>query len=242
MDDPTTHDEHDPSVRERSVSVATMLGVLAILVAASVSLNTVVPSWAYIPAILAASVLAVLVARRGGATLDDLGLAATHARRSLLVGLGIGGVIVAAVFAGLAVPGVRDLFVDDRVTDLGAGGLAYQALVRIPLGTALGEELLFRGVGLGVGLRRWFLAGAVIGSSALFGLWHILPALDSHASNSVATGVPAPLLVVATVGITGLAGVAFAGLRLWTGHVAAPAIAHAALNASAMVAAAVVST
>jgi membrane protease YdiL (CAAX protease family) len=108
------------------------------------------------------------------------------------------------------------------------------------LGTALGEELLFRSVALGVGLRRWSVAIAIGGSSALFGLWHILPAIESHVSNSVATGVPVALLVVATIGITGLAGAAFAGLRLWTGHVAAPIIVHAALNASALVAAAVV--
>ena len=149
--------------------------------------------------------------------------------------------IAAVIFAGAAVPGVRSFFVDDRAADLGAGALAYQTLVRIPLGTALGEELLFRGVGLGVGLRRWSRAGAIVGSSALFGLWHILPALDSHAANSVATEVPVPLLIVATVGITGLAGVAFSGLRLWTGHVAAPIVVHAALNASTLLAAAVVS-
>lgn len=108
------------------------------------------------------------------------------------------------------------------------------------MGTALGEELLFRAVVLGIGLRRWSATAAALGSSALFGLWHIIPALDSHTSNTVATGVPAPMLVVATVGITGLAGMAFAGLRLWTGHVAAPIIVHATLNASALVAAAVI--
>ncbi len=54
--------------------------------------------------------------------------------------------------------------------------------------------------------------------------------------------VPVPLLVVATVGITTLAGFVFSWLRLRTGHVAAPFVAHAALNASALVAAAVVSS
>jgi membrane protease YdiL (CAAX protease family) len=218
-----------------------MAGVLAILVATNLLLSGAVPSWAYIPAILGAAAGAVFVARTGGATLDDLALAPTHARRSLLVGLVIGGLIAAGVFASLALPGARSFFVDDRAAGLGVGGLAYQALVRIPLGTALGEELLFRGVALGVGLRRWSLGVAVAGSSALFGLWHILPALDSHSSNNVATEVPAPLLVLATVGITGLAGVAFSWLRIWTGHVAAPIVAHAALNSSALVAAAVVS-
>lgn len=225
----------------RSGSAVTMTAVLAILGATNLVLNAVVPSGAYIPAILAAAVVGVIAARKGGATLDDLGLAPGRARRSLLVGLGIGGVIATSVFVSLAVPGLRDLFRDDRAAGLSAGDLAYQALVRIPLGTALGEELLFRGVGLGVGLRRWSLAGAIGVSSVLFGLWHILPALDSHSTNSVATGVPMPLLIVATVGITALAGVGLAGLRIRTGHVAAPIVAHAALNAAALIAAAVVS-
>ncbi len=242
VDDHTTPAARDPSGSERAGSVATMTGVSAILVATNVVVSAVVSSWAYIATILTASALAVFIARKSGATLDDLGLAVRHARRSLLVGLGIGGVIAVAVFAAAAVPGVRGVFVDDRFADLGAGALAFQALVKIPLGTALGEELLFRGVALGVGMRRWSLVVAVAGSSALFGLWHVLPSIDSHSTNSVAMGVPVPLLVVATVGITAVAGVGFSWLRLWTGHVAAPLVVHAALNASALMAAAVVST
>lgn len=240
MGEPATHTYHQPHAHSRRRTVATIAGVLVTLVATNVLVSTVVPSWAYIPAILAAAALAILVARKGGATLDDLGLAVHRARRSLLVGLGIGGVIAGLVLIGLMVPGVRDVFADERFADLGYGALAYQALVRIPLGTAVGEELLFRSVGLGIGLRRWSLVGAVAGSSALFGLWHILPALDSHASNAVATGVPVPLLVLATVGVTALAGVGFSWLRIWTGHVAAPLVAHATLNASALVAAAAI--
>jgi membrane protease YdiL (CAAX protease family) len=217
-----------------------MAGVLGTLVAANVLVSAIVPSWAYLPAILGVAALAVLGARKAGATFDDLGLARHRARHSMRVGLGIGGLIAVIVVAGLAVPEIRDIFADERFTDLGIGALAYQALVRIPLGTALGEELLFRGVGLGLGLRRWSLLAAVGGSSALFGLWHILPALDSHSANPIATGVPVSLLVVATVGITALAGMGFAWLRLRTGHVAAPLVAHAALNSSALLAAAVV--
>ncbi len=155
---PTIHIRRRPSARGRLKSIATIVGVLASLMATNVLLSAVVPAWAYIPAILVAAGLAVFVARRAGATLDDLGLAAHRARRSLLVGLGIGAVIVAIV---LTVPGIRDVFADERFAYLGVGALAYQALVRIPLGTAVGEELLFRSVGLGVGLRRWSIAGGL---------------------------------------------------------------------------------
>lgn len=234
------HSESYAAVRNHRKSVATMTFLLALLVATNVLLSAVGPSWAYLPVILSASIVAVVMARRAGVSRDDLGLTANEARRSLVVGSSIGAAIAAFVFASLAVPGLRDLFVDDRYADLGAAGLAYQALVRIPLGTAVGEELLFRGVALGIGLSRWSVSVATAVSSALFGLWHILPALDSHTSNSVATGVPIPLLIMATVGITGLAGAGLAALRIRTGHVAAPIVVHAALNTSALVAAAVV--
>ncbi|NNC40423.1 MAG: CPBP family intramembrane metalloprotease [Acidimicrobiia bacterium] len=49
-------------------------------------------------------------------------------------------------------------------------------------------------------------------------------------------------MVAATVMIAALAGLGFSWLRLGTGNVAAPVVVHAALNASALVASAVVAT
>ena len=65
-----------------------------------------------------------------------------------------------------------------RLTDASVGGLIYQTAVRIPLGTALFEELLFRGLLYGAFLRVSGHRGAILGSSAVFGVWHVRPTHD----------------------------------------------------------------
>ena len=132
MHDPHAPAAPDPTARKRGASAVTLIGVLLALVATNVLVTAILPSWAYIPAMLAASVGAVLVARKRGATLDDLGLAGPHARRSLLIGLGVGAVIAAGIFGALAVPGIRGVFADERVAGLGQPvGVQNQTVTRI---------------------------------------------------------------------------------------------------------------
>ncbi len=56
--------------------------------------------------------------------------------------------------------------------------MAYQTLLRIPLGTALLEEVAFRGVLFGVWLETAGARRALIGSSVAFALWHIAPTVE----------------------------------------------------------------
>ena len=62
-------------------------------------------------------------------------------------------------------------------------------MVRIPLGTAVAEETIFRGAVLGLLTQRHPRARAVAVSSALFGCWHVLPTLDTLALNPVGEAV-----------------------------------------------------
>jgi len=154
--------------------------------------------------------------------------------------------VVAGLLAvGVALPATRELFADRRVDEGSVAALLYATLVRIPLGTALLEETLFRGVLLGLGLRRWPLRVAVAWSSALFGLWHVLPAGGLSGYNPVVADAvhgPAGRLVVtaAAVAATALAGLAFCWLRLRAGSLLAPVMLHAAANSVAYAAAWVV--
>jgi membrane protease YdiL (CAAX protease family) len=113
--------------------------------------------------------------------------------------------------------------------------VAYLALVRVPLGTVLVEETLFRGVLLGLGLTRWSPRLAVAASSVAFGLWHILPARQvtsfTPATEAMA-GDPAgrAVGVAAAVAGTALAGLVFCWLRLRSRSLLAPALAHWACN------------
>ena len=51
-------------------------------------------------------------------------------------------------------PGHATYFADQRVIGVGAGATVFDVLVRIPIGTAVCEELIFRGALLGVLLRH----------------------------------------------------------------------------------------
>jgi membrane protease YdiL (CAAX protease family) len=70
-------------------------------------------------------------------------------------------------------------------------------------------------------------------SSALFGLWHVLPgieALETTTASELSSGVLGALSVAGQVLVTGLAGGVFAWLRLHSGSLAAPVLAHWGLN------------
>jgi membrane protease YdiL (CAAX protease family) len=212
------------------------LGAIALTAGYNVALNRQLPRATHLPANLAASGVLLLVARRAGLGLDDLGLApdaaGTGVRAGLMVAVGAAGVVA----LGAAFPPTRRFFVDEKVRDHSTAELTYHTLLRIPIATALGEELVFRAALLGLFSRDRSPRIALAASSALFGLWHILPTLDSLEPRPGRAPLVAGV-VVATAG----AGVAFAGLRLRTRSVLAPVVAHAALNAAALIAARLVS-
>ncbi|OZD71579.1 CPBP family intramembrane metalloprotease [Rhodococcus sp. 05-340-1] len=92
--------------------------------------------------------------------------------------------------------------------------LAEWVLFRIPVGTVVTEELLFRGV---------LDAASPALSPIFFGLWHIHPARAAGDT------------VLGTVAATAAAGVVFSWLRARSGSVLAPALLHYFLNASGAV-------
>jgi membrane protease YdiL (CAAX protease family) len=71
---------------------------------------------------------------------------------------------------------------------LGAGPaeLAYQVLLRMPVGTVLLEEVAFRGALYGMLRHSAGTSWATAVSAALFGLWHVLPAAGLVRDNPVA--------------------------------------------------------
>src|SRR5438034_6546879 len=151
--------------------------VVAVLVVANLFNNRFVRS-AYLATSLVTTAVLLVIFRLGRFTWADAGLA----RDSLASGARWALVLVLVVAAGYAVaallPATRRLLVDRRVEHAGAGQLAYQALVRIPLGTVVLEEVAFRGVLYGLLLHTAGIVWATAVSSALFGLWHILPSGD----------------------------------------------------------------
>jgi hypothetical protein len=157
------------------------------------------------------------------------------------VGFTVAAPIVAGIGLAARAPVTGPYFSDARVLRASRGRAAYETAIRIPIGTALAEELLFRGALLALFRRRYSTAGAVAVSSLLFGCWHLLPARQSVADNSSGgtadTSLRTLALMVGTVAATTVAGVGFAGLRLRSRSILAPVIVHAAINSSAFIAA-----
>jgi membrane protease YdiL (CAAX protease family) len=146
---------------------------------------------------------------------------------------------VVTVVGGIgAHPATGARFRDARVTDASRREALWHLLVRIPLATALVEELTFRGVILGLGLRGGDRKQALAVSSLAFGLWHVGAALHPERTTAAGDvvghhGATTVFAVVGDVLATAVAGLGFGWLRLRSGSVLAPALAHAALNASA---------
>jgi uncharacterized protein len=169
-------------------------------------------------------------ARTIGCELDDI-------PRGLHWGAAVAGGTTAVIAALRILDRGGNRFRDERVTDASGAEAAFHLLVRIPLATALVEELTFRGVILGLGLRGGDARRALVVSSFAFGLWHVGAAL--HPARTAAAGEivgdhgGAAAAVVGDVIATTIGGIGFGWLRLKSGSIAAPALAHAALNASA---------
>ena len=186
----------------------------------------------------AAAVLGI--ARAAGASWADLGLDRKVTRRGLRAGALAGACVSAAVMAGAALPATRPFLRDERAATAAGRDLAA-GLARITFATVPPEEIIYRSALLGLRLGDGFPASAVVWSSALFGLSHILPTLSTMSQTALhhhlAQGTLRQVLFVGgNVVVTGLAGAVFAWLRLRSGSVLAPLIAHAALNDAALVA------
>jgi len=113
----------------------------------------------------------------------------------------------------------------------------YYVVVRIPLGTAVLEEVAFRGALFGA-LSSHGAFQAAVGSSMAFGLWHVMPTIDLVRANRPGARTRATAVaVVGAVVFTTAAGLGFAWLRIQTGSIAAGFVAYAMINGWSAVAA-----
>lgn len=216
-----------------------LLAVSAGLVGWNIAMNVgPVPDAAYVPANLALTAGLLGLARRWRLSAASLGLSRHAVGRGTAVGLAAVAVVATAITLAWAIPATRPLLADQRVAELGSAEVVYEALVRIPLGTALTEELVFRSVLLGaIATRRGWRAG-VVGSSAVFGLWHIGPSIVALRVNGLADS---PVWLAAGVAGAVVATIAAGGVLCALcrrgDHVIAPTLAHAATNVSTLLAA-----
>ena len=167
--------------------------------------------------VLAASVLGGLV--RQGWAAGDLGLVPPRLRRSSGAALGVVGLAGLAVLVGVPAALVRGGGGDQR----GPGGLGVE-LVRLLVGTAFGEEALFRGALLAAWAATPAPPRAVAAAhAASFGLWHVAAAWHDGRFHPVEVAVPAAGSCLFLWG------------RLRFGSLGVPWLLHAATNLCGLV-------
>ena len=215
---------------------AAVLGTLAVL-AVAIAYNVAdhlfgLPLW--VPP--AVALLLLGFARVRGLSWGQLGLGRDRLRSGLLWGGGAIAVVALVYTAGLLLPMTRTAFLDSRY-HMSVPSALLTALVIIPAGTVLLEEVLFRSVLWGFLSRHATAWRVLLASSALFGLWHVLPSLGTASSNPAlgsavqSTGGAAVIVVVvATVAFTALGGVVAGELRRRSGSIVSSAGMHWATN------------
>lgn len=227
---------------EAAVFSTNLLIVIAIIIYGAV-LARVVPLKAHLPLNIAATITTVALGILIGLNFNELGLA--NIQKGLVVGGAISLAIIVGTFIVSFIPPIKRIFIAENHANVKKGRLIFESAVRIPLGTALVEETLFRGLLLGVLLVSYGETTALIVSSVIFGLWHILPSIDSLAKNDAALNILGSRKrwhfagIAGVVVVTAVAGAGFSYLRILSGSLLAPWLVHWAINSSGTITSAI---
>lgn len=214
---------------------------IAALAAYNVIQNFAVPPRFYVAANLGVGAALVNLARRQGCSWDDLGLSAAGWRRSLAMGgagsaLAIGGAVLASANSDL-----RRYLLDQRAQRQSRRDVLYRSLVRFPIGTALFEEVAFRGVLYGMWRRAGKSHRAATAITAIaFGVWHLIPSRNALRGNPLEghlTSQSSQMGVIAGgASLTGLFSFGLTWLRIQSGSLVAPWLIHSAVNSTSYLA------
>lgn len=213
-----------------------VLVVVLALVAFNVVYHRVAPEGHHLLWALGGSFGLLALGILDGNSWTDMGLGWRYLLPGFLWGAACVGIVTLGYLLAASFRRGRDAMHDDRVAELSGPRLMFQALVQVPFGVVLFEEIAFRGVLLSMLIRRFGLVWGVAIAAILFGLWHILPSIGTHEQSAalgsiVGEGRRGNILAVGlSVLTTALAGVVFALLRLLSGSVLAPMGLHWATN------------
>lgn len=192
--------------------------------AGALSLAAALVGWSFVGPRLPAAWRAVLQAGAGGllvwVTRAPLGLGAPRLSSGLRLGALAASSAASAVAATTLLPPVRQSMADRALPATAPHWLLW----RIPVGTVWSEESAFRGALAAAGSTAFGARGGRLLQASAFGL--------SHVADARATGEP----VAATVLVTGIAGWLFGWLADRSGSLAAPMLAHLAINEAGAIA------
>ncbi len=184
--------------------------------------------------------LAILLGFSFGLNVEQMSLALGKILPGIFIAFAAVVVIVLFTSIVATIPVLRRFFLGDNLAHASGKLITYEATIRVPFGTALIEEVLFRGVLLGLLLQHNSSLVAILISAIIFGLWHIFPTIAMLENNKILAKANKDLRrrkygsIIGVVLITASAGVVFAWLRIISNSVVAPWLVHWSINSSGM--------
>lgn len=168
---------------------------------------------------------------------EEIGICKTNLGRSLLLGLAAAACIVLPFALILWIRSYIALDISGPVLAVNRlPDLLWRSLIRIPLGTAFFEEMLFRGFAFGYLKKRFSNYKTILLTSLLFAIWHIVPAFKTIRGNfNVGEFFLGTALWIVFLTGSFIAGLLFGWLRYQGKHIAGCVLAHALINSLSLV-------
>ena len=218
---------------EPGLDFCPVIAVVVMMLMINVAANKAIQSY-YLFWTVAGSIVVLALGFLDGCTWGDLGLAPSTWLTGAIWGAGLMIFVFAIYAVGSTWRRTREAFRDNNIAGLSLPRLFWQALVELPFGTVLFEEIAFRAVLWAMLARRYGVVWATVWSALLFGLWHILPSLDLHLRNQrigEVGGHKARFIAIAgSVVTTAIGGIVFSLLRIGTGSLLPPMGLHWSTN------------
>lgn len=226
-------------------ALAIQLMFIGLILLYGTVLVRVVPKKHHVWLNISVAMTAILLGLLSGLSFTEMGIGTS----GLLKSVEVAGLFVLALIGVLygvsRIGPLRTFFLGGYFARVPRKKLFYEAGFRVPIGTALLEEVLFRGVLLGMLTIGYNSIEAVVFSSIVFGLWHIFPTVDDLEQNEAAAQMVSGRRrrkwgsVALVVCSTTLAGAFFSIVRIWSGSLLAPWLIHWTINSSSIVTAAI---
>jgi membrane protease YdiL (CAAX protease family) len=208
----------------------TALGVLA---THNLVQNLFLNERGYVTGNLAVSGLLVGAGRSAGLSWEEMGLHPGDVRKAFRMGARASATIGAAALLALSGPKTRSFLLDERAMAGTGREVLERTLIRFPVGTALFEEVAFRGVLPALLRQTRGPAWAEAISATAFGLWHLIPTRHALSGNPLREGMPTGRRAAVILGgsaVAGFAGLGFSRMRRETGSLLAPWLTHTSYN------------
>lgn len=206
---------------------------LAILAGHNLVQNWLLNERGYVTGNLIVSGALIGLGQTSGLTWDEMGLHPAAAKQGLAVGARVSaGAAVAGAFL-VSHPRSRPFLRDERAAPIPGRSVWRRAAVRFPWGTALFEEIAFRGVVPALLRRSYRPISAELLSAGVFASWHLIPTARALSGNPFGRGLGPGRRLSTIVGgsmLAGAFGLVFSAMRQRSGSLLAPWLVHASLN------------